>query len=369
MMQELASPPTTPIADSIDDLTTEWFTSALREGGTIPARGFVTEARSELIGTGQVGSVVRSELAYDAAGPGAPASVVVKLPATDPSRRQTGIVMGLYESEVRFYKEIAPLAAIAVPRLHWADVEPDKGRATLVIDDLTGCTDAGDMITGSTPEQAELAFAELVKLQAPLWNDPGLRELPWLADTSRAQVLFDAVAPAVGPFKEAYGDRLEPEHIALVERLAPKASSWPAKALVDPLVPIHGDFRLDNMMFGTGADMPAITILDWQASRLGPPLLDHTIFLGSCMSIAQRRAHERDLLRGYHEGLLASGVRDFTFDDCLESYRRSSLYPFLLTVSMAMFLGKTDRDREIWTRLLRGAAQIVQDTGAADFLD
>jgi hypothetical protein len=363
----MAQQTATPIVDTPEDLTAEWFTSALREGGTLAATASVTSARSELIGTGQVGMVVRSELSYDAdAGEVAdgPGSLVVKLPSKEAGARQIGVAMGLYESETRFYKEIAPLAGICVPRLHWGDVEPDTGRITLVIDDLTCSAEVGDMIATSTPEQAELAFAELVKLQAPLWNDPRLRALPWLADRARAQVMFDAVAPAIEPFKEAYGHRLDASHVALVERLGPKAATWPAKALVDPLVVIHGDYRLDNMMFGSDG----VTILDWQACRLGPPLLDHSIFLGSCMSTEDRRAHELDLLRGYHEGLLAAGVRGFTWDDCLRSYAISSLYPFLLTVSMSMFLAHTDRDREVWTQLLRGCAELVEDHGAADLL-
>jgi aminoglycoside phosphotransferase (APT) family kinase protein len=313
--------------------------------------------------------VVRSELDYDGASNGAPASLVVKLPSAAEGNRQIGIAMGLYESEVRFYREIAPLAGIATAQVYWAEVEPESGRFTLVIDDLTKSCQVGDMIAKSTPEQAQLAFAELVKLHAPLWNDPRLRELPWLADRTRGQALFDAVAPAIEPFKAAYGERLAPEHVALVERIGPKAGSWPTKALVDPLVVIHGDFRLDNMMFAADGEKAPVTILDWQACRLGPPLLDHTIFLGSCMTLEDRRKYELDLLRGYHEGLLEHGVKGFTWEDCIESYRISSLYPFLLTVSMSMFLAHTDRDREVWTQLLSGCACLVEDHGAASFLD
>lgn len=357
------------IVDTIEELTPEWFTGVLHEGGSLPSERSVREARNALLGTGQVGMVVRSELEYDGESGDAPGSVVVKLPAADSGKRQVGAAMGLYESEVRFYREIAPLVSTAIPRLHWGDVEADSGRITLVIDDLTTCAEVGDMIAMATLEQAELAFAELVKLQAPLWNDPRLRSLSWLADSSRAQRLFDAVAPAIEPFKAAYGDRLEPEHVALVERLAPKASAWPAKALVAPLVVIHGDYRLDNMLFGSVESAPPVSILDWQACRLGPPLLDHSIFLSSCMRAEDRRAHERDLLRGYHEGLVASGVTGFSFDDCLESYRISSLYPLLLTVSMSMFLAQTERDREVWTQLLRGTAELVHDLDAAELLD
>jgi hypothetical protein len=171
------------IVDTIDELTPEWFTSALREGGTIPSGVAVVDVRSELIGTGQVGLVVRCELDYEGLADGeGPPSVVVKLPSAEEGNRQVGIAMGLYESEVRFYREIAPLVGAAIPRLHWADVAPQSGRITLVIDDLTGCAEAGDMIARATPEQAQLAFAQLVELQAPLWNDQKLRSLSWLAD-------------------------------------------------------------------------------------------------------------------------------------------------------------------------------------------
>jgi aminoglycoside/choline kinase family phosphotransferase len=360
----------TPIVDTPEDLTAEWFTAALREGGTLSAEASVIAARSDLIGGGQVGIVVRSELSYDdAAGLDVPASVVVKLPSETQESRQVAMAMGLYENEMRFYKEIAPLADVAVPHLHWGEVEPDTGRVTLILDDLTSHGEVGDTIAGSTPEQAELAFAELIKLQAPLWDDPRLRSRQWLFDAPRTQMLFGAVAAAAEGFKAAYEDRLDAEHVALVERLAPNASAWPAKALVDPLVLNHGDFRLDNMIFGTAPGVPAVSILDWQTCRLGPPLVDHSIFLGSCLSTEDRRAFERDLLRGYHDGLLANGVTGFSFDDCLESYRRSSLYPFLLTVALSVSLGRTERYREICARLLRGAAELVLDHGAADFLD
>jgi hypothetical protein len=361
----------TRIVDTIDELTPEWFTSALRQGGTIREKMTVIAARNELLGSGQLGMVVRSELTYDRGGTGAdqaPGSVVVKLPAEDPTRRQTGVAMGLYESEIRFYKEIAPRAGIAVPRLHWADLEPNTGRMTLVIDDLTDRAEVGDMIARATPEQAELAFGELAKLHASLWNNASLRELRWLADPARAQMLFDSVPAAVEPFKRAYADRLEPRHIALIERLGPNAPQWPTAALIAPLVVVHGDFRLDNMMFGTTPQAPPIAILDWQATRLGPPLLDHSIFLGSCMSTEDRRAHEWDLLRSYHERLLAAGVTGFDWNDCIQSYRISALYPLLLTVSFSLLLGKTERDRDMWTQLLRGAADLVYDHDAGDLL-
>src|SRR5438067_10360094 len=88
---------TAVIVDTIEELTPGWFTGALRDGGTLPSAAAVTAVRSELIGTGQVGMVVRCELDYEGGASDAPPSVVVKLPSAEPGNRQIGIAMVLYE--------------------------------------------------------------------------------------------------------------------------------------------------------------------------------------------------------------------------------------------------------------------------------
>lgn len=361
--------PVTAIADTLDDLTPEWFTGALREGKTLRSGASVTSVTSRLIGTGQLGSVALAELAYDAEDAGAPSSLIVKLPSRDEGSRRLGVVMGVYEAEVRFYQEIAPLVDVTSPRMHWSALEPQTGRFTLLLDDLSPSAEVGDMVAGCGPERAALALAELVKLQAPMWDAPSLRERAWLADVSRLQMLFAAVEPAIGPFAERYRDRLDRGHFALVERLGPKAATFPAKGWTPPFVVVHGDYRLDNMMFGTTAEAPPLSIIDWQGTRLGPPLLDAAIFMGSCLSRDDRRDRERDLLRGYHEGLVARGVTGFSFEACWESYRRCSLYPFLLAIAVSVTLERTERGDAMWARMVRGSAEMVQDVGSADFLD
>jgi hypothetical protein len=350
------------ILDTTDDLTPEWFTGVLRGSGTLGAADAVVSVDPTVIGVGQVGLVVRAQLGYAGANPG-PAALIVKLPSTDAGSRQLGAAMGIYESEVRFYHEIAPRLGHAIPALYWGDVDPDRGRFTLVIEDLSPTSDVGDMLGGGTLEQTELAVGVLPTLQAPIWNDPELPKLRW-AGFERTEMLFCAVEPAIGAFVERFRDRVDPAHLELAQRLAPKAAGSAQRLWHPPFVLAHGDYRLDNMMFGRADGAPPITVLDWQAARLGPPLLDFTIYLGSCMTVDERRSEEDRLLRLYHDGLLAAGVNDFSFEACRESYRVCSLYPFLLTIAVSVTLQQTERGDQMWAQMFSDSASIVTDTVA-----
>jgi hypothetical protein len=357
------------IADTIEDLTAEWFTEALREGGVLPDGGSVVKADNEIYGTGQFGFVVRSELAYEGDPGDAPASLIVKIPSDDERARGFAKLIGAYEVEVRFYSELLPRTDVGAPRAFWGEVEPETSRFTLVLEDLTPDWQVGDAIAGGTPEQAATAIDQLVKLHAPLWNDPGLRELDWLSSPTRTQALFGLVEPAMPAFKERFGERVSPEHMALAERLAPKAAGYAERAWHEPLVAIHGDYRLDNLMFANGDDGLTAKVIDWQSVRLGPPLIDHGIYLSSCLSIEHRREHQEALLRRYHEGLVDAGVEDFSFDDCMESYRQGSLYVFLLSVGAGMHLKQTERGDELFAGLFSMGGELVEDLNAAEFLD
>ena len=43
---------------------------------------------------------------------------------------------------------------------------------------------------------------------------------------------------------------------------------------------MHGDYRLDNLLFGEDG---TVTVLDWQTVSWGPPLVDASYFIGGCL--------------------------------------------------------------------------------------
>src|SRR5690242_10474022 len=88
-----------------------WFTRVLRDAGALPA-GRVVAVESRRVGNGLIGDSVMFTLGYDGAAPDAPRSVVGKFASQDAPSRAAAIRLLLYQREVSFYREIAPVVGI-----------------------------------------------------------------------------------------------------------------------------------------------------------------------------------------------------------------------------------------------------------------
>jgi Phosphotransferase enzyme family len=344
------------------DASEPWLTEVLRASGAAGAEAAVTGFELEPIGTGQMSESYRFRLAWEA-GPG-PASVVLKVAAADETSRTTGINLGIYEREIRFYREVAARIGDPVARSHLAAWDAEEGWFTLVLEDAAPAVQ-GDQIAGCTVEQASLAMRELARIHAPVWEDEGLSAATWL---TMPTAVNGAVVGALLPgFLERYEERLAPEHRALVERFVPRIDPW----LDDrprPFSIAHGDYRLDNLLFGEGGSPKPLTVVDWQTVGFGPPLLDASYFLGAGLAVDDRRAHEEALLREYHERLLALGVEKFGWDECWEEYRRRAFHGVLMAVIAPMLVVRTERGDDMFMTSLARHAQQILDLDAEELL-
>lgn len=350
------------LARRIEDLDAPWLTGVLRAAG-MPAVE-VEHVDATAIGTGQLGSVFRLTPRYRVSDPAAPRTLIAKLASTDDASRAQGMALGVYETEVRFYDEIAPMVAMRVPEVWLAVVDPASGWFTLLFEDLAERAEVGDVVAGGTVDQASLALEALVGLQAPLWDAPTLGARTWLADPEATIALFASFADQVDPFLDRFGHRLDAEHVSLIERVVPRAGGW-VQTWTGPRVVQHGDFRLDNMLFGTAAGAPPVTVVDWQTARLGPPLLDVGYYLGACLTPDDRRAHEDALLAEYHRGLVAAGVESFALADCQADLRRACLYGLFLAVGMGVRVRQTERGDEMFAVATRQYADMALERDAA----
>src|SRR6201996_7509903 len=133
------------------DLTAAWLTAAIGAGD-------ITDFTVERIGTGKMSECYRVQLSYADGAPhaGRPDSVVLKVAATDPMSRQTGMTLGLYEREVCFYRDIAPRLQGPVSPCYHTGFDQSSGIFDVLLGDANPAV-VGDEIRGATPVQAEIA--------------------------------------------------------------------------------------------------------------------------------------------------------------------------------------------------------------------
>jgi Ser/Thr protein kinase RdoA (MazF antagonist) len=105
-------------------------------------------------------------------------------------------------------------------------------------------------------------------------------------------------------FRERYADRLAPETLTVMEKFVPRIGAYLADR-GEAATLAHGDFRADNLMFGSGRP----TIVDWQSCMMGQGAADLAYFLGSSLPVRHRREHEQSLVRHYHAVMTARGVQ------------------------------------------------------------
>lgn len=341
-----------------------WLNERLSAAGLLD-NGRVTAIRWEPIGTGQVGDSARFHLSYDREGAG-PATVAGKFPAADPTSRATAGAFGLYTKEVGFYRELAAQLDVRVPAVLSAEIADDGVDFVLIFEDLGPCR-GGNQLASCSAADARAAIRQAAAIHAPSWNKEALTGIDWLqakeGQTEQVKALYDN-AQAI--FRERYADSLEPEFMAICEELNEAKESWFGRES-GPRSIIHGDFRLDNMLFDIKGGAEEIAVLDWQTVAAGNPLVDIGYFMGTGIGDELRRAHEAELLDLYCAEMTARGValsRDAIWDD----YVLGAIHGISTAVFSAAYVERTERGDANFLSMARGGCALALQHGSMEKL-
>ncbi|QXC61110.1 ecdysteroid 22-kinase family protein [Aquihabitans sp. G128] len=341
----------TDLAVPVDDLAPAVITEALRAGGH-PVT--VTGVEATAIGTGQMAGSYRLALDFDGDPGEVPPTLVAKL-AVGPMDKRTSVA-GAYRTEVDFYRDLAPTLAVRVPRCWHASVSEDATDFLLLLDDLAPA-EQGDQLAGCDVVDAEAAAVNLAGLHGPRWCDPTLADGTLAIVTAdEASVLTEVLEPMTSVFTDRFAGRLRAEDQEVLERVPAVAGSW-LVGRGERFAPVHGDYRLDNLMFAP--DHGPVTALDWQTVSLGLPARDLAFLLATGLSIEDRRAHEDDLVAAYHRALLGHGVTGYDLDACRDDYRYAMLQaPLIIVLGCAVGTPSERGDRMFLAMAERSCAAI-----------
>src|SRR4029079_10196445 len=87
--------------------------------------------------------------------------------------RASADMFRMYETETRFYEEIAPTVELRTPRRYCSARAADSTDFILLMEDLAPAQ-VGDQVAGCPVAHAELAIRELAKFHATWWDSPKL---------------------------------------------------------------------------------------------------------------------------------------------------------------------------------------------------
>lgn len=354
------SAPTPAIITDPRELSAEWLTDVLQASGLdVRVRSF----RSEPVGTGQMAHNERIFLVYEGDANDAPATLVGKFPSPSEESRAAGAAGG-YRAETLFYTELADDLSIRTPGCVYGAISEDLTTFTLLLEDLAPAQQ-GDQIRGASDAEIEAAVRNLAGLHAPRWGDPSLADIEWLSQgTSDAYVLF--IEMGTPAFLDRYKDRLSAEDAEILQGFASRVRRWvelcpPTRTLV------HGDYRLDNLMFEPRPDGIRVSAVDWQTLSVGCGGQDLAYLLGNSSPPEQRRSHEAHMLDVYRESMAALGV-ERTREEIRSDYVYGSFQGPSITMLGSLAVGQTDRGDDMFMAMAHRAASQIRDLDALDLI-
>lgn len=360
-----------------EEITPAWFTAVFQAYDA--TAGTVVDVKMEIIGQdrGFTGIIARARLRYEGRKEeAAPASVVVKFPtavrvtpsAYRAAQQQNAEAARRYfercAREVAFYQQIAPLSSLPIPRLYYGAANSATGHVILVLEDLESAR-GGDALDGCTPQEAALVVEQLANFHARWWQDPRLEMFSWLpvwgGDSQVAQKRY---TQCIGPFLQRFGSRVPEPALKLIDALATNYGAVRSRLQQAPATMIHGDLHLDNILFSPPEHRPGITLLDWQSVARGRGAIDLALFLFDALKMPGHRTVENELLRRYHELLLAGGVTGYDFPQLREDCQLALLW---LLGSRVVWLGSLDLESLDGRELALVEASLTKESFAAVF--
>lgn len=341
------------------EVTPSWLTTVL---GTE-----VSTVETEPIGTGQTGATYRVSVTYREGAAGLPDTFAVKLPSQDDTVRDR-VSIG-YRSEHAFYTDVAAHVQIPVPNCHHCEIDGDGADFVLLLEDMAPAVQ-GDQIAGCTHAEATLAVRALAGLHGPTWGDPQWTNFPGIAmpkpEPDSAKGFGDVAKMAADITLDKLGDRMSTENAETLRAAMSVVTPWLLRE-PDRFAVLHGDYRLDNMLFDP--DRTRVTVVDWQTLGAGLPARDLSYFTATSLTPDVRATIESDLVDQYHRALLTFGVTGYDRETCWQDYRLGMLQAPLITVLGCAFATSTERGDDMMVVMAERGCQAIRELGTLDLIN
>lgn len=357
--QDLPEP---ALVATMDGITPAWL-QAVFQHGDVPAPR-VSLVATKPIGHGNLSQTIRAAVTYNANAADAVGSVICKITSGIPQAVSVAGDYGVYHRECEVYRFLGPVPPLATPRAYWARTGADSRTINLVLEDLSERARPGDQIAGCSVAEAEAVARELAALHAATWGDPRLDAADWLFDRAAlAGRSAEGFALAVTEWKRRFAGRAEPALLDAIESLVPHIRGHiEAAAKGDAL--IHGEPRVDNVLFDDTPEGPRAWLIDWQFAARGSPMFDLAYFLSGSLSPEDRRACEAALIER-HVAAMAEVAPEWGLEQARAEYAMALPVPLQFTVGAILAMPESDHGDRLLLTLAERNVAALRDWGLA----
>jgi hypothetical protein len=306
---------------TLTDITALWLSDALNLDVTMVT---VEQLAAD---SAFLGIVARVTPTYASAR--GPATLIAKLPPTDPGALAVGKMLNVWHREANFYTQLAPLlpATVRTPTCYAVMNNANGTHAVLLLEDLAPWV-CVDQLAGATAESARAAVQSLGAVHAKWWGAPRSAELAWVPGIDRPgagaglqaamELSIDRFCARFGPVLPSHTIQWTRDFIPLVEE---RLGEWSQR----PMTIAHADYHLGNLLIDP-ADPANVAVVDWQTAMFTAGASDLSFFTCTSMEPDLRRAIEPELIDLYLSTLAEHGVADSMLVHVRDDYRESILW-------------------------------------------
>jgi hypothetical protein len=354
-----------------DELDMQWMTSCLQRAGAL-TDGRISQMRVERIaeGVALLGQLARVHLQYSGAAPDAPETVIVKFSSAFPQNVALCEALRLYSREHHFYTRSAHESPLRTPKLYYSGLE-GLAKVVLVLEDVRGAQ-PGDQISGATRGQVLSAVQHAARHHAKFWNKGRAGAQDWvppLNDPSISPLMQHITASSVPKLLEQLAECFNPTTAAVAQKLTTTMCQLANRMCSGVTTFVHGDFRVENLLFSEDGDHSKLTVIDWQICYDACPPYDVAYLMTQSVEPRVRRESELDVLRTYHSALLENGITDYSLEDCFQDYRKAATYCLCYPLIAAGTLDlSNERGRSLAAMMLNRSLSAAQDLDSLSLL-
>ena len=318
------------------DVTRDWLAEVLLDCNIIGAASQLKSLRHEPMGegVGMMSAISRLHLEWEGDADGLPEHLVIKIPAGNKANRAVAEQFNLYRKEVGYYRDLAPVTSARSPQVYASMIDEDQN-FFLLMEDASDYR-MGNQVTGATLDETNICIDELAKLHASFSGKIDQVDwLPHIANSENARTMALGAEAGWPQLMEYFGEFVpdaisnrKEEYLAAIPSLQEALDR-------EPVTLIHGDFRMDNMLFGQASGQSPLLIVDFQGPLKGRGIQDFAYLLSHSTQTEVRRVHEKAILQRYLDGLTAAGISGYDLDTAWADYRLGVLYCWTVAVVIA----------------------------------